>query len=620
MYRRKYLAMLIAVAFVLQMDCSIAQQIKEIYVSPLGSDTNPGTSDKPLRTLHKATEQLGHTTSNTQQKCIIWLNDGTYRITRPIKIDSGTNKGKVSIEFRSIEGSVPIISGSVAINDWTSLGKGMWAANIPNDIGQFRELFVQDKRAVRARHPNKTYLRVKQVGADRRTNFTFHPEDFPVPGNPNEVELVVLHDWSITRIPVKNIVLETRTISAVDWIGAKGLDFFNLDNWEPDPRYYLENAIEFLDMDYEWYLDSEMSKLYLKLPPDKDPLQLTVEVPVAQSLVLLEGTEQAPISNISFDGISFKHCRYNIPNKIYAGIQACHFDPRGNEKGWAAVPAAISTRWAKNIKFENCKFSSLGGSGIWLGTGSSHCTIKKCSLWDISGNGIMIGEGQDRSVSGKPWWKIAPEHAATGNKVQDSDISECGVQFYGAVGIWCGLTSETQLRNNHIYNLPYTGISIGWMWSLQPTPCRDNTIAENHIHHVMQTLSDGGGIYMLGLQPGSKLVRNLIHDISVNAGRAEINGMFLDEGSKNVMVENNLIYNIAKSPLRFHRASTNVVRNNYLFSNGNTPSIAYNNTLTEDIYQEGNQEISTDNQEYKDALKKALSNYRNPAPVLKKSP
>jgi hypothetical protein len=221
----------------------------------------------------------------------------------------------------------------------------------------------------------------------------------------------------------------------------------------------------------------------------------------------------------------------------------------------------------------------------------------------------MIGEGQDRLVSGESWWKAAPQQAALGNTVEDCDISDCGVQFYGAVGIWCGLTAETILKNNEIYNLPYTGISIGWMWSPEPTPCRDNTIAENHIHHVMQKLSDGGGIYMLGLQPGSKLIDNNIHDISVNAGRAESNGMFLDEGTKDVLVENNLIYNIAKSPLRFHKASTNFVKNNYLFSNGETPAIAYNNTLPENIHQEGNREISTDDPNYIVALKKAVSKH-----------
>jgi len=70
----------------------------------------------------------------------------------------------------------------------------------------------------------------------------------------------------------------------------------------------------------------------------------------------------------------------------------------------------------------------------------------------------------------------------------------------------------------------------------------------------------------------------------VNAGRAESNGMFLDEGTKELLVENNIIYNIARSPLRFHKAKhPNMVRNNVLVCNKGIPPIRYNNTREEDI-------------------------------------
>jgi hypothetical protein len=95
----------------------------------------------------------------------------------------------------------------------------------------------------------------------------------------------------------------------------------------------------------------------------------------------------------------------------------------------------------------------------------------------------------------------------------------------------------------------------------------------------MQVLSDGGGIYTLGFQPDSILAGNHIHDIPLNAGRAESNGMFLDEGTKGFTIEDNFIHGTDKSPLRFHRADTNVVRNNYLIvPNSGVPMIRYNAT------------------------------------------
>ena len=169
------------------------------------------------------------------------------------------------------------------------------------------------------------------------------------------------------------------------------------------------------------------------------------------------------------------------------------------------------------------------------------------------------------------------------NKLSGSLIEDCGQQFYGAVGVWGGLVARTTISNNEIRNLPYTGVSVGWMWTPEPTPCRENTIESNHIHHVMNKLSDGGGIYNLGLQPGSRITNNLIHDVTINVGRAESNGMFLDEGITDLLVENNIIFNIAKSPLRFHKATTNVVRNNVLVCGDDTPPIRYNRTKEVDI-------------------------------------
>jgi hypothetical protein len=207
---------------------------------------------------------------------------------------------------------------------------------------------------------------------------------------------------------------------------------------------------------------------------------------------------------------------------------------------------------------------------------------------DISGNAIMVGEGRDRTVNGDVWWKTVPEQAARDISVVKNTVTRCGQQFFGAVGIWCGFVANTSLAGNHLYELPYTGISIGWEWSPAPSPCRDNHLTNNHIHNVMQILSDGGGIYMLGLQPGSILSGNLIHDVTLNAGRAESNGMFLDEGTTDVVVSGNIIYNIAKSPLRFHRATVNLVKDNVLSCGEGVPPVRYNATREEDIRLENN--------------------------------
>ncbi len=588
---------------------------KDIYVSPQGNDSNSGTMQSPLATIKKVKDAAYAALQNsTEDEVKIWFFGGIYSISAPILFAPVHRMNKnVSIELKAIKGEKPVFSGGIVLTNWTKNKEGLWEVQLPEDFQKKqlpRELFINQKRARRARFPNDGYLRVKKVGEDRRTNFFFGENDFPVPQKPDNVELVLLHDWSISRIGIEQIEEKNNQLIAVDSIGAKQPDFFNLDHWEDNPRYFLENAAEFIDEDYEWAALADTKKIVLKLPDSENPANLEIVIPFSNGLVVLEGSEKHAVRNIHFEGITFRNAAWAIPEKGYCGVQACHFDPRPKELGWNVVSAAVEARWAENCSFENCSFENLGGSGIWLGTGCKNCSIDNSFFSDISGNGIMIGEGRDREVNGGKWYKTAPEQVALGNSITNSIVTDCGTQFYGAVGIWCGLTAQTTIKNNQIYDLPYSGISIGWMWSPEPTPCRENVITGNHIHHIMQILSDGGGIYMLGLQPGSEILNNQIHDVKINAGRAESNGMFLDEGTTDVVVANNLIYNIAKSPLRFHRATVNLVKNNQLFCRDENPPIRYNRTEEDDIKKENNKVFSEGDDGYYKALKKAIKKWK----------
>jgi hypothetical protein len=584
---------------------------KNIYVSSNGKDDSQGTKKNPLQSVQMAKKlAVEMLESGKQKEVTVWLGDGNYPVTEPLVFEPLKSAGQnTKLVFKAEKNSKPVISGGAQITGWKKNSEGFWEALLPenlNGIKDFRELFIDGKRATRARFPNEGYLHVKKAGVDRRTNFFFEKGDFPIPENVKDVELVLMHDWSISRIAVKEIKADENQLFAVDSIGAKNPEFFNLDNWEPNPRYFLENAPEFLDADFEWIFLPSEKKFLLKLPENTTMDNLQIFIPVSEGLISLKGKENQPVKNIHFEGITFQYSKWEVPELGYCGVQACHFDPRPSTEGWSVVPAAVYSEWGENILFTNCAFKNLGGSGVWFGTASKNCKVINSELVDISGNGIMIGEGQDRIVNGEPWWQSAAEQVALANTIENCTVTECGKQFFGAVGIWCGLTAETVLKNNSIFNLPYTGVSVGWMWSPVPTPCRQNIIDGNHIHHIMNILSDGGGIYMLGLQPGSIIRNNHIHDVEINAGRAESNGMFLDEGITDVVVEKNLIYNIAKSPLRFHKATTNLVKGNYLFCANQNPPIRYNATKEEDIQKVDNKVFNEGEGNYLEELEKAI--------------
>lgn len=563
-----------------------------IYLSPNGDDNSTGSMTDPIASLQYALELTREQAGKIP--VTINLSGGTYHLTEPLELTVGDGGNEINpIKWKALPGEKPIISGGILIRNWKKEDDGNWSASLPSDYHEkFRSFYVNDNRAVRARYPDTDYLRIFKAGSDNRTNFYFKENEFPKVLNDNNLELVFLHDWSITRINVKSIDWKKNHLIAVDSIGAR-LPFFNLTNWENNPRYFLENALEYCDSPGEWYCDYDKRKIYYRPFPEDDIDKIEGVIPVATTLVTIKGNGQHHTGYISFEGITFAHTEWNLPESGYCGIQACMFTNRANKiSGWDKVPAAIELDFVQNIEFMNCTIKHTGGTGIWIRENSYDCTISQSHVYDISGNGVSFGEGRDRLVNDDFWWKSAPKEVSKRNKIENSLIEDCGKQFYGSVGIWAGLVSQNIIDHNEIRNLPYTGVSIGWMWDTTATPCKENIISSNHIHNIMNILSDGGGIYSLGQQPGSRIVDNLIHDVTLNIGRAESNGMFLDEGTKDLVVENNIVYNIAKSPLRFHKAFENIVRNNILVCGDNTPPIRYNNTKEENIKKVDNTVLS----------------------------
>ena len=418
---------------------------------------------------------------------------------------------------------------------------------------------------------------------DDRHSFRFTAGDLPDLPAAAPAELVLLHDWSISRTPIKTLDAKTRTLSTAEFIGGP-IAFWRINGFEAKPRYFLENHPALLDAPGEWYLDAEAGAVTYRPMAGEKLAGVEVVAPVAKGLLVVRGEAGKPVTNLRFEGLTFEHCAWLPDGVRYAGGQACFHWARPPKKGWGwkATSPAVLFEYARCCGLIGCTVRRVGGSGIWLGAGSRDNTIARCRVSDVGGNGVMMGEG--RGAKG--------ENVAGGNTLSDSVVERCGVLYYGAVGVWVGLSGRNTIAHNEIAHHPYTGVSVGWMWNPTPTPCKANVVENNHIHHVMQILSDGGGIYTLGRQPGTVLRGNWIHDVPLNAGRAESNGMFLDEGTTDIVIEKNLIYNTVRSPLRFHKAGKNLVRNNHMaLAKANVPLVRYNATDSKNITLEANTTI-----------------------------
>lgn len=554
----------------------------DIHVAPDGDDNAAGTETRPVRSLVRARELARSNDGPTR----VVLHPGTWRVGEPLMF--GPADGGVT--WRAAEADTAVISGGLAITEWAVDDNGDWSAPVPSKLkGVVRELFVNGERRTRARTPDEGYFRIEQAAEDKRSGFRFRAGDVADVPDLAQVELVFLHDWSISRVGVRSVDEASSELVTRDPIGANARHYA-IDWFEPNPRYFLENSRAYLDQPGEWFHDLDAGRLIYRPLPGETPAETVVVAPLATRLVEVRGEPSRPVRDLHFEGIGFEHCNWQIPEKGYAEGQANYHESRTGESGILReiIPAAIHFELAEDCSLRNLRVRQVGGGGVWFGSRTKRCVLVDSVVEDVSGNGVLIGEDSGRSIDGDTWWRVAPEQAATGNRVENCVIRRCGRQFFGAVGVWVGFTQGTAIVRNEIYDLTYTGVSLGWMWNPTPTPNGNNLVAANHIHHVMQVHSDGGGIYTLGRQPGTVLRDNLIHDVPVNLGRAESNGMFLDEGTAEIVVENNAIYGIDKSPLRFHKAEQNIVRNNLLVVKEGVPHIRYNNTPEENIEQLGN--------------------------------
>jgi hypothetical protein len=134
---------------------TINSNATKIYVSLQGNDNNPGTIDKPFKTLEKARDYIRSLARPLSVPINVYLRAGTYELSSTFileKQDSG-EEGK-PITYQAYPGEKVIISGGKTLeNQWTKYNDNIYVANVGSL--RFNSLFVDGKRAIRARTPNE---------------------------------------------------------------------------------------------------------------------------------------------------------------------------------------------------------------------------------------------------------------------------------------------------------------------------------------------------------------------------------------------------------------------------------------------------------------------------------
>lgn len=536
-----------------------------LYVSPAGDDRWSGRlsrpdnrhSDGPLATPRAAQRAVRDLVRGGRVGAVeVRLLAGTYHLSAPLVFtprdclapppEPGEKMAypAPTVTWRAHGRGTPILSAGRRITGWRETrvnGCRAWVAKLPavkRGTWWFQRLWVDGERRLRPRLPRQGFHRIDRLpgvtpktayneGQDR---FVYGPGDIDATWrNLRDVEVVALSYWTESRMWIESVETRRRLVR-FDRVSSKRLtDDFSA---ETPTEYYIENVFEGLTEPGQWYLDRVEGLLYY-LPKRGERLDRTeVVAPVHGEVIRLEGTARSPVSRLAFAGMQFSHNQWFLPADMSNVGQSTHL-----------TPGAVVLRRATNCHLRDCSVSHVGSYGVELAEECTDIVLDRCEIRDLGAGGIKIWHGCRR------------------NTVTDCEIADGGILYPSGVGVLIGRSSGNKLIHCHIHDFYYTGISVGWSWGYAESEAYGNLIEYNHVHDIGRGfLSDLGGIYTLGVSPGTRIRHNVFHDITARGygGWA----IYTDEGSTDILIENNLSYRANRSSFHQHYGRDNEIRNN----------------------------------------------------------
>ena len=552
----------------------------DFYVSPQGNDdwsgrlAEPKGNDGPFATVKRAQEAV-RTLLKTQQErqsVRVVLRAGTYYLNQPLEFspeDSG--KEDMPVIYAAAPGEKVVISGGCRLEGGQFVkvnGQNAWVVDLPDvkeGLWNFRQLFVNGERRPRTRLPKDGMYRIEalpgfdwqrqwEVFLDGTKQFVYSGTDIQPWRNLHDVEVIGVTRWITNRLPIQEVDVEKHLVT------FDRTSLFTLDDTNP-PRpsvYWVENVFEALDTPGQWYLERSKGRLYYLPIPGEDMKSIELVAPRLTQVLRLVGREDAPVEHLHFEGITFSHTEWEPPPDWSSSLQAA-----------IDVPGAVFFDYAGRCSLIRCAIEHVGTYGVEVSQGCFDIEISHNLMTDLGAGGVKIGhffdvEPNERGKQRKASLPNGPHSRRI--TVANNEITNGGHLFPGSVGVFVGENPDNKVVYNHIYNLPWMGISVGSLQTFEPSQAVDNLIEHNHVHHIGQgVLSDVGGIYTNSISSGTCIRYNVVHDVNHRDYGGW--GIYTDQGSADILIEKNLVYRCSSGPL-FVSVNRNITVENNIFAFG----------------------------------------------------
>jgi hypothetical protein len=474
------------------------------FVAPTGSDNNPGTLDRPFKTIQKCADVI-----KPGETC--YLRAGIYRETiHPAT--SGT--ASAPITFAAYQNEGVTISGADPVGGWTAFRGSIFRAKVSLPIDGYsdtgflaNQMFVKGEMMPEARWPNtspdpmRPTLAGGGVKSQGGTAATIEKSEIPDLPEGWAGATVWTSEWYVTR---------TGTVTG----GVQGkLTAEMTAPWDRGGYwFYLVGKLGLLDSEGEWFYDGKKQTLYLWAPGGKQPDSVEAKqrnfafdltdrsyielrnLKLFASTITTSGTSEGVV----IDGI---HAKYVSHHMTLPPLPKSEQAP-GSDDGLIVASHAHDT-------------------GIQL-RGKGH-TIKNSIIEWSSGNGILL-EG-------------------TGHTVTNNIITNTNYMVSYAAPIRLNGTGH-RITYNTIKGAGRDAIEIDWHTA--GLDARNIEIAYNDISNFGMLSTDLGAIYAccyVNLEGGA-IHHNWIHDANAFSPFWGTRGIYLDLDTYNSTIHHNAIWNI----------------------------------------------------------------------------
>ena len=549
----------------------------DFYVAPGGNDRSPGTKDAPFATLTRARDAIRELKKAGPNRDLrVLLRGGTYRLRETVvfSLQDSAVDGH-TITYAAYPGETPVLTSGVPVGQWRKLddapeglpaeahGK-VWSAPCPEGISRFYTLYDGQRRLARARGRGFRPTDKSSSWRAEDQNTLRFPEGAVRNGsNVRDWELVLVPaaPWTMNILPLESVDEEARVLSTV----IRGTYALTQPRFGYFPESaWIENALSGLDQPGEWVLNTRQRRIYLW--PEGDAPGDNIVAPCLTELVRVEGDidydgpRDVPVRGLVFRGLTFTQADRYTWEKDHEGW--------GLQHDWEMFDrptAMLRMRGAENCAIEQCRFVNSGASAIRL---DLHCWKNKIDhnvIEHVGGVGILLagyGPGT-KDVNGQ-------------NEVTRNHIHHIGELYWHSPGIFVWQSGENLIGNNLIHHTPYSGIvvsgrihwnrsgngecsrTIRWKevdgvlgsdqvgrpdWKTREPFLhgRGNLILRNDIHHTVEILTDGNGIYISGTGGGNVIRENFVHDCP---SRQFGEGIRCDDDQNETLIDRNIIWRL----------------------------------------------------------------------------